>query len=299
MSEKIGVECFAKILDRSRQLIQTRIWDGICIENLLSWKNNFVTDEQKIFAAYVLDQLVYRNHNHMVAMFYDILTKRLHNVWRIESNDLYKDTANPLMLLKNKYGEIGLRYMAAVKEDDPETKSGYRMVNLLNHQLQVSVNWNIRIKNINDAYTQKNIKNFILFDDIICTGDQMCETLARINFTQFHDAHFYVCVCAAHEVGLKKIKELYPYVSVISAEKIPAQMNAFDLIRAHDLNLENIAAIREWYAEYMKSIHYRGPNINGKGDLAMLYAFQESVPNNSLPILFHQNTNKPLLLKRG
>ena len=127
----------------------------------------------------------------------------------------------------------------------------------------------------------------------------MCETLARINFRQYHDAHFYVCVCAAHEHGLNKIKELYPHVSVVFAEKIPAYNNAFNLIQAQDLNLENTESIREWYAEYMKGIHYRGADVNGKGDLAMLYAFQESVPNNSLPILFHQNTNKPLLLKRG
>ena len=41
-------------------------------------------------------------------------------------------------------------------------------------------------------------------------------------------------------------------------------------------------------------------NIYGRGDLGLVYAFQDNTPNNSLPILHFHNDNLSMLLnKRG
>ena len=51
----------------------------------------------------------------------------------------------------------------------------------------------------------------------------------------------------------------------------------------------------------MKNKGARGTyNIYGRGDLGLVYAFQDNTPNNSLPILHFHNENLSMLLnKRG
>ena len=59
--------------------------------------------------------------------------------------------------------------------------------------------------------------------------------------------------------------------------------------------------LRKWYEEFMKNKGARGTyNIYGRGDLGLVYAFQDNTPNNSLPILHFHNENLSMLLnKRG
>ena len=155
---------FQKKRSECEQLIKYRIWDGIDSNNFKSWLKNFETPEEKYFAALVLEWLVYRTDNHCKSMIYDVISRQLHNQFRLDKNPIYDIKQNPLKLLQEKYNDPQIRYVTAVTKNDPGSKSGYSMVRLLNNKLQTSTKWNISNEQLEQAYNE-GIKTFIYVDD--------------------------------------------------------------------------------------------------------------------------------------
>lgn len=301
--EQDKIEIFIKRKkDECLKLIQYRIWDGIDSNQLKAWLRNFTSLEEKFFAACVLDWLVYRSDEHVVSMLYDLLTRHLHNEWRMDGNPLYNVEKNPLDLLCEKYGEIGFRYVTAVTKSDPDTKSGYHIASVLNHSMGISSTWNIKAEKIENVYNE-GIRTFLFLDDISGTGEQMSTVLKESNVFLYKDVHVYALLCAAHEKAVIKIKEDFPEVHVLCAEYIPEDSCFFEHIPIEQFDLKTVDDIREWYVNFMKGKGLKPKsNCLGRGDLGLVYAFQNNVPNDSLPILFHENEKNSfmyLLKKRG
>ncbi len=290
---------FKKKKAECEQLIRYRIWDGIDSNNLRSWLKNFNTQEEQNFAALVLEWLVYRSNEHCKSMLYDVLTRLLHNQWRLEKSPVYDMRKHPLVLLQEKYTDPNIRYVTAVTKTDPDSKSGYSMVRDLNHKFHASTRWNIRNEQIPECYNA-GIRTFIYVDDIIGSGEQIINVLNESPIANYEDIKVYVCVCAAHEHGINNIMEQYPNVKILAAEYIPLDTDIFSNIYSI-LGYESKDALREWYKDFMKAKGFnRGVNIYGRGDLGLVYAFQDNTPNNSLPILHFHNENLSMLLnKRG
>lgn len=283
------------------KLIQYGIWKGVDSNDLKAWLKNFETPQEKYFAARLIDWLVYRNFDHIDAMLFDLLTRHLHNQWRLDGNPLYKNKLNPLEILCNKWGfsKYLVRYVTAVKPDDPGTKSGYRIINTLNHNLNVSDKYNIKIEDIKQAY-ENGVRTFLLFDDILGTGEQMKAILNLSAFSSYSDVFVYVLVCAAHEKGISEIKKEFPFVKVLYAEYIPYNSSLFNAIPAEELGLKDANEVHDWYKNFMHRKGVHGKSALGRGDLGMVYAFQNSVPNNCLPLLYYESEQlSKLLNKRG
>lgn len=289
---------FKKKKTECEQLIRYRIWDGVDSNNLKSWLKNFSTQEEKNFAALVLECLVYRSNEHCKSMLYDVLTRLLHNQWRLDGSPIYDMHKDPLVLLREKYSDPKIRYVTAVTKKDPDSKSGYSMVRVLNNKFQTSTRWNIRNEQIEECYNA-GIRTFIYVDDIIGSGEQIISVLEESPITAYEDINVYVCVCAAHEQGIHNINAKYACVKILAAEYIPQNTDIFANIY-EVLGYESRNALREWYENFMKTNGAKGYNIYGRGDLGLVYAFQDNTPNNSLPILHFHNDNLSMLLnKRG
>ena len=290
---------FKKKKAECEQLIKYRIWDGVDSNNLKSWLKNFNTEEERNFAALVLEWLVYRSNEHCKSMLYDVLTRLLHNQWRLDKSPVYDMNKHPLVLLQEKYSDPNIRYVTSVTKTDPGSKSGYSMVRVLNNKFQTSIKWNIKNEQMAECYN-KGIRTFIYVDDIIGSGEQIINVLRESPITTYKDINVYVCVCAAHEQGINNIKAEFPSVKILTAEFIPIDTDIFGNI--HEvLGYESRDALREWYENFMRTNGARGHfNIYGRGDLGLVYAFQDNTPNNSLPILHFHNDNLSMLLnKRG
>lgn len=290
---------FKKKKSECEQLIRYRIWDGIDSNNLKAWLKNFKTEEERNFAALVLEWLVYRSNEHCKSMLYDVLTRLLHNQWRLDKSLLYDIHKHPLALLQEKYVDPNIRYVTAVTKTDPDSKSGYSMVRVLNNKFQTSTKWNIRNEQIPECYND-GIRTFIYVDDLIGSGEQIINVLKEAPIAAYEDLNVYVCVCAAHERGINNIHDIFPSVKILTAEYIPVATDIFANIY-EVLGYESRDALREWYESFMKTNGARGLyNIYGRGDLGLVYAFQDNTPNNSLPILYFHNDNLAKLLnKRG
>lgn len=168
------------------KLIEYGIWKGIDSNDLSAWLKNFSTEQEKYFAACIMDWLVYRNDDHVDSMLFDLLTRHLHNQWRIDKNSNYDSLKNPLEILSSKWDfkKYPLRYVTAVTKKDRGTKSGYHIISVLNHNLGVSERYNISPDEVQKSYEQDGIRTFLFFDDIIGTGEQMKTVLRETGITQ-------------------------------------------------------------------------------------------------------------------
>lgn len=290
---------FKEKKERSEKMIDYGIWRGVHSDDLGAWLKNFTSDVERFFAACILDWLVYRNDEHVVSMLYDLLTKHLHNQWRLDGNPLYNEEKNPLIMARNKWQDPGFRYVTAVTMKDKDTKSGYHIARYLNQKLEISTNWNIRCSEINEAY-QNGIRTFLFADDIIGTGEQMNDVLSEAGVDNYNDIFVYVLVCAAHEEGIKTIHEKYPLARILYAEFIPKDSSVFIQFPTDEMGFENAEALKTWYIIFMKKKGVAEEKILGRGDLGLVYAFESNVPNDSLPLLYYENNKlRRLMQKRG
>ena len=290
---------FKEKKERSEKMIDYGIWRGVHSDDLGAWLKNFTSDEERFFAACILDWLVYRNDEHVVSMLYDLLTKHLHNQGRLDGNPLYNEEINPLIMARSKWNDPGFRYVTAVTKKDKDTKSGYHIARYLNQKLEVSTNWNIKSTEIDVAY-QNGIKTFLFADDIIGTGEQMNNVLCEAGVGNYSDVFVYVAVCAAHEEGIRTIHKSFPFVRILYAELIPKDSSVFIQFPTAEMGFENAEALKSWYINFMKKNGVDEAKSLGRGDLGLVYAFESNVPNDSLPLLYYENDKlKRLMQKRG
>lgn len=284
--------------DQCEKLIQFGIWHGLDSNNLGAWLKNFSSVEEKYFAACLLDWLVYRNSEHVKSMLYDLFTKHLHNQWRIDHNPLYDESENPLKMLKSRKNHM-LRYVTAVKKSDKGTKSGYAIVGIMNHNLEISPQYNISNEEIPEAYSS-GVRTFLFVDDITGTGEQMKGVLRESGLSDYKDVYVYILVCAAHQMGMREIMEEFPFVKVLYAEYVPCDDCVFVQLPFRDIGIETADEFKKWYVAFMESRGVKESLCLGRGDLGLAYAFESGIPNDSLPILYYHNEKlNRLLVKRG
>src|SRR5436190_14170332 len=70
------------IKERCNNLIDLNIWDGIEKIQLRKWLNNFSTEEEKYFAACVLDCLIFRSEQQTESLFFQLFYKEIPNLIR-------------------------------------------------------------------------------------------------------------------------------------------------------------------------------------------------------------------------
>ena len=285
--------------DQCEKLIQFGIWRGIDSNNLRAWSKSFSSIDEKFFASCLLDWLVYRNEEQVISMLYDLFTKHLHNQWRIDNNPLYNESENPLLLLKRQNSQNVLRYVTAVTATDKGTKSGYTIVGIMNHHLEISSKLNIKNEQIPQAYAD-GVRTFLFVDDLTGTGQQMKSVLRESRLSEYDDVYVYVMLCAAHEMGYNEILKEFPFVKVLFAEYIPSDDNIFIQLPFREIELKDSDEFKNWYVEFMESKGVKKNCSLGRGDLGLAYAFQSGIPNDSLPILYYTNEKlNRLLVKRG
>lgn len=126
----------------------------------------------------------------------------------------------------------------------------------------------------------------------------MKTVLRETGITQYTDISIYVLVCAAHEVGVEILTKEFPHIKILYAEFIPRDSNIFHNLPYSVFEIDTPEKMHKWYVNFMKGKKVSTGNSCGRGDLGLVYAFQNNVPNNCLPILFYENEQLVKLLKK-
>lgn len=286
---KDGQTYHTEIVDRCTELINYGIWSGLHPSRLRMWmNNNFRTDEEKYFAACILDHLIYRSNEQTIGLIHQLFERVIPDLTRLDPTPL-GDLRDCLLDLRASK-DPGVRLVTAVKQTDPTTKSGPEISRFMKRYVGVREDWIIKPWEIEDSACQ-GIKTFVFIDDFLGTGEQFSALLTEegIDQQKLRDHYFVYAPLAAHEEGVKELALKFPRLRVRSVELLDKSYGVFDPdCRCFSDGVNTSEGAREFYFALLKKklINISGPDRRGFGHLELTYAFQHATPDNSLPILW-------------
>jgi hypothetical protein len=279
----------SEIIDRCTELINFNIWGGLHPSRLRSWVTNFRTDEEKYFAACILDNLIYRSKDQTIAMLEQLFERVVPDLARLDPTPI-GTIPDCLQNLRESHPDPGLRLVTAVKNIDPPTKSAHEIARFMKRYLSIREQWIIKPWEMNGAI-RNGINVFIFIDDFLGTGEQFDEllTIEKIDNTMLSSIYAVYAPLTSHEVGLQELAKSYPSLRVKSVELLKRTHGVFHQESncfADGVNTPDSA--KEFYYNLLKKRNFdlSGPDRRGFGHLELTYAFEHATPDNSLPILW-------------
>ena len=143
----------------------------------------------------------------------------------------------------------------------------------------------------------------IFVDDFLGTGTQFSDFLTDTGLVSFVANHCFIYGClAGHETGINSLRSLFPSLHVATVERLDDSHALFHADGGSFPDEVNSAeCARDFYYDLIhdRGFNLAGPDRRGFGHLEIVYAFEHSVPDNSLPILWwHQSSQWHYLFDR-
>jgi len=286
---------FDHIIQRCRHLINVQIWAGISPTRFEEWLGIFESDEERYFSACILDSLIYRSTPQVQGLMTQLLQRTLpEHPELLKHKEFSKDWQN--LFFQNK--DPKLRLVPVLRDDDPPSKSGPLITRLYKQLVQIDDNWMTWPWRMQDR-NLSSIRFFLLVDDFLGSGEQFIKFIKRTKLESLiSKGKIIYAPLIAHKTGIFRIKQLYPAINVIPAEIIDASYDLFSSGSRLFLNGTNsLPLAKQFYEGFFRK---RGAAISkqylyGMGGLGLTVAFDFSIPNASLPILWSKKgTLKPL-----
>ena len=287
------------ILTRCHDLIERQIWEGLHISRVKSWMANFDTDEQRYFAACILDSLIYRSESQTRALITQLFQRVLPDLTR-NCIPPIGITADWLQILnKSTAYDPAVRLVVAVKQSDPPTKSAHFIARLMKRYMNIGEDWIINPSEVDPCIT-KGIKTFIFIDDFLGTGSQFESFFIEEQLECLLPKTYMVYApLVAHCSGVQHLYNIFPNLHVRAVENLDESHSVFNSVApcfSDGINTPDSA--KEFYFRLLKTkgIDINGPERRGFGHLELAYAFSHAAPDNCLPILWWDETPtwKPL-----
>ncbi len=285
-----GRPYFEEIFQRCGDLIRYGVWGGLDISQLRRWITNFTTDEEKYFAACVLDSLIYRSKGQTIALIRQLFQRMLPDLTRLNPTPFGSiDDWVENLRSRSFSNDPGVRLVAAVTKDDPPTKSAHIIARLMKQNLSICESWIIKPWEIQETI-RAGIKIYVFIDDFLGTGNQFEDLFIRENLEPaLANVYAVYAPLVAHESGQMHLQKTFPSLRINSVETLDAKYGLFHQNSGcfnDGVNTPNVA--RDFYKNLLitKKINVTPPYIWGYGKLELAYAFEDATPDNSLPILW-------------
>ena len=289
-----GLTYTEEVLERCRGLIQCGVWAGLHVARLRHWLTNFRTDEERYFAACVLDNLIYRSEQQTVSLIRQLLQRTLGDLTRQDPTPLGAVPDWLKLLGTDPHGtDPRLRLVALVQRDDPPTKSAYVIARLMKRYLRINESWIITPWGVAES-AAKGTQVFIYIDDFLGTGDQFSE-IARLEKLEptFDATYSAYAPLAAHVRGITALRNSYPQLKVAPVEVLSEEYSLFSpKSLTFDDGVNTPEAAERFYNALVASrgITLFGCDRRGYGGLELAYTFSHAVPDNCLPILWYAHS---------
>jgi hypothetical protein len=281
-----------KIFSRCRDLISYHFWSGMPQHRLDAWIANFRTPEERYFAARVLDALIYRSDDQTLALLRELITRVIPDYARIHGlppqlQDMYLKLRSPSM-------DPGIRIVPVLPPGAAPTKSGVILARHLKRALKIKENWIIHPDTVPAAISDGH--TIIFVDDFLGTGDQFTKFLKATKLVPVASSTCFIYGClAAHEEGIGFLRKECPSVHVATVEKLDDSHALFhNSAGSFPDGINSVDCAKEFYYQLLddRGFGIIGPNRRGFGHLEIVYAFEHSVPDNSLPILWWDHSSQ-------
>ena len=280
------------IFSRCRDLIAYQIWSGLQRSRLDTWIANFRSDEERYFAARVLDALIYRSDDQTISLLRQLLCRVVPDHSRIHG--LPNSLRQVYTALRDPNVDPRVRVVPVIPPTAAPTKSGPVIARHLKRTLKISERWIIYP---NQVVGQLGSTDAIIFiDDFLGTGDQFSRFLADTGLESYLSSSCFVYAClAGHEQGIGALKTLFPSLNIATVECLDDSHAIFHAdAGSFPDGANSIESARDFYYDLLadRGINISGPNRRGFGHLEIVYAFEHAVPDNSLPILWWDESDQ-------
>ena len=277
-----------QIHEKVNNFINLNIWRGIEKIKLKQWLKNFISDEEKYFAACLLDNLIYRNDSQTESMLFNLISIDIPNLLL-----KYKpDGVDPYVTLGgfNSATEPKVRLVCVKSEFDSPTKSSHFIARMLKRKMMIHERWIItpdKIQHCIDSGT----KCFLFIDDFLGTGSQFNDMAIEINLKSklnLPDVFFAYTPLTAHSTGIDFLNAEYTKLKVTCVEKLNESNSIFNTAFNDGVNTPE--GSKQFYLDFMK----RKSGISaitedillGYGKLELTYVFEQAVPDNNIPLIY-------------
>lgn len=284
-----GIIYARQTVDRCVDLIYHGIWAGIDQMRLRRWLSNFSSNEEKYFAACVLDSLIYRSEDQTIALVQQLFQRTLPDLNRLDAMPIAAVDDWTDALKKNVKIDPGLRFVTVARRSDSPTKSAYYIARLLKRYLFIDERWIIQPEHIQQKITQ-GIDTFLFIDDFLGTGTQFIDFFELEQLEQYlPDIYAAYVPLVAHTTGMFELRKRFPALRVVTVEMLDSSHSLFNSgCNCFIDGLNTPDSAKQFYYDLLrrKKIEIRGPNRRGFGHLELSYVFSHAAPDNSLPILW-------------
>ncbi len=287
---------YDEVVIKTEAYIITNYWEGIDIYTLKLWLQNFKSDEEKYLSGCMLDALVFRSKDMISSSFKHLSSSLIPKFLNSKGISLPNSLDDWLKALR-KGTTVPFRFIAIETIKDKPGKSGSVVVRDISSELDLAAHL-IKSPNKIPEITPE-VKALILIDDFAGTGQQFCDFYEQkikphINKKKYHIAY---CPLACHSDALRKIKDLYPEISVIPVELLTEKDSFFfttgGFFREDQKN--TVEDAKNFYLNLCKSKGLDTTSDNsdlfGKGEQALSFGFYFSTPNNNLKLYYARPAN--------
>lgn len=145
-------------------------------------------------------------------------------------------------------------------------------------------------------FTKKvNVRNIILVDDFIGSGDTITKFISRnikaFNFTRSNNIKVYL-VCLYCNKDIFDKYDGKEFTKIIASTILDSRYKIFNKASYFVKENENSNSIKKWCQKIGKSLYSPGPL--GYKDSQYLIAFENNTPNNTLPIIWAGNDSESM-----
>lgn len=289
-----------QVVDRSRKLIRTHVWDGIPESRLDDWLGSLRNFDAELLAAYLLDNLCYRSRDQYSALLDALLIDlQVHD----ESGE------NPRLLLNVLRGSkilnpaCGICVAPVIGHAAPPTKSGPYILRLAQRRFSLHADWLVWPHLLREAGT---VTDLYFLDDFCGTGEQFDKFLVGIKLDEFHrncpSLQVTYLVTTIHQRAIEFIGSKHPYIKLRWAERLG---NEHGVLQPECLTRYEVAGFADKIQQQHDAVVAacglpgKGSKLaTGFGGLGLAYAFAHSTPNNTLPIFWMRTASLTPLLDR-
>ena len=219
---KDGQTFIDQVISRCRNLIYCNIWSGLPVQRLNQWWNNFTTEEEKYFAACLLDNVIYRSDDQAHALIRQLFQRSLPDFGR--STGGIVDWEERLF---HKHSNPDVAIVPVVPIGRAAGTSGHIVSRMLEKRFDVNPSM-FKTPEVGLGLFGK-VNTIVFIDDILGTGNQFVTEFIWPNglSDDTHGTKLIYAPLVAHHEGIDRIKKDLPHIDVVCAERLVSNHGLF------------------------------------------------------------------------
>ncbi|QKI90060.1 hypothetical protein [Thiomicrorhabdus xiamenensis] len=283
-----GYHFFEQTVRKVQILISKKVWGEIDKLAFDTWLRNFNTDEEKYFAAHLLDALIFRSDKMINSSFFEIFYQTIPRILKYKGYVSLLDDYHEKLKIKEPYS---IKFVT-VEKDSPGA-SGDLFIRNFKKSLRIHKSHIISLAKAAEIVDQIDVLVFI--DDITGTGTQFSACLNKVYGKKgqrlceiYSEKLIIYCPLVGHTKALAKISK-FPSVYVSPVEVLSDEHSFF--YSKNGLFRDGINSVSDALEFYKNIFISRGIKLSGplgfKKQALTCFFSNASVPNNSLPIFYY------------